>query len=117
MSAGLGCTIHAQARGKSRRLAPMIENHLLRIGQEAVSNALKHAQARVIELEISFEDSCVRLVIRDDGRGFEPAAERAEGHFGLRGMKERVEQMNGELSIRRGERSGTCVEVVVKFLD
>lgn len=117
MSAGLGCTIHAQARGKSRRLAPMIENHLLRIGQEAVSNALKHAQARVIELEISFEDSCVRLVIRDDGRGFEPAAERAEGHFGLRGMKERVEQMNGELSIRRGERGGTCVEVVVKFLD
>ena len=117
MSAGLGCTIHAQARGKSRRLAPIIENNLLRIGQEAVSNALKHAQARVIELEVSFEASRVRLVVRDDGRGFDPAAERADGHFGLRGMQERVEQMQGELSIRRGEEGGTCVEVAVNILD
>ena len=117
MGAGLGCTIRAHARGKSRRLAPMIENHLLRIGQEAVSNALKHAHARVIDLEIGFEPSRVWLVIRDDGRGFEPSAERAEGHFGLRGMKERVEQMNGELRIRRAEGGGTCVEVAVKCSD
>ena len=117
MSAGLGCTIRAQAHGKPRRLAPMVENNFLRIGQEAVSNALKHAQAKVIELEIRFEGSCVRLIVRDDGRGFEPAAERADGHFGLRGMKERVEQMNGELSIRRGESGGTCVEVAAKFVD
>jgi signal transduction histidine kinase len=117
MSAGLDCTIRAQAQGKSRRLAPMIENNLLRIGQEAVSNALKHAHAHVIELEIRFEASRVRLIIRDDGRGFEPATERADGHFGLRGMQERVAQMNGELSIRRAEQGGTCVEVAVKFLD
>lgn len=117
MSAGLGCAIRAQVHGKARRLAPMIENHLLRIGQEAVSNALKHAHAHVIELEVGFEPSRVRLVIRDDGRGFEPAADRADGHFGLRGMKERVEQMNGELSIRRVASGGTCVEVAVKLLD
>jgi signal transduction histidine kinase len=117
MSAGLGCTIRAQARGKSRRLAPMIENNLLRIGQEAVSNALKHAQARVIELEVSFEPARVRLVVRDDGRGFDPAAEHADGHFGLRGMKERVERMQGELRIQRGESGGTCVEVAVDVLD
>lgn len=117
MSAGLGCTIRAQARGKSRRLAPMIENNLLRIGQEAVSNALKHAQARVIELEVSFEPARVRLVVCDDGRGFDPAAEHADGHFGLRGMKERVERMQGELRIQRGESGGTCVEVAVDILD
>jgi signal transduction histidine kinase len=117
MSAGLGCTIRAQAQGRPRRLAPMIENNLLRIGQEAVSNALKHAQARVIDLEISFEASRVRLVVRDDGRGFDPAAQRADGHFGLQGMKERVEQMHGGLEIRRGENGGTCVEVVVNVLD
>jgi signal transduction histidine kinase len=114
MSAGLGTTIHAQTHGRSRRLAPMIENNLLRIGQEAVSNALKHAQARVIELEIGFEAARVRLVVRDDGRGFDVGAERASGHFGLRGMQERVEQMNGELTIGRGEKGGTCVEVTVK---
>lgn len=117
MSAGLGCTIRTQAHGKPRRLAPMIENHLLRIGQEAVSNALKHAKARAIDLEIRFEATCVRLVVSDDGLGFDPAAERADGHFGLRGMKERVEQMSGELNIRSGKNGGTRVEVAVTVLD
>jgi signal transduction histidine kinase len=117
MSAGLGCTIHAHAVGKARRLAPMIENNLLRIGQEAVSNALKHAQAREIDLEVGFEKARVRLIVRDDGKGFDPAVERAAGHFGLRGMQERVEQLNGELSIRRGEKGGTRVEVAIPVLD
>ncbi|MEY2880216.1 MAG: hypothetical protein RLZZ15_2596 [Verrucomicrobiota bacterium] len=113
LSAGLGCAIRANTRGQSRRVAPMIENNLLRIGQEAVSNALKHARPRVIDLEIGFEPALVRLIVRDDGCGFDPAAEHADGHFGLRGMKERVEQMKGELSIRRGDDGGTRVEVVV----
>ncbi len=117
MSAGLNCSVSTKSHGKLRRLAPVIENNLLRIGQEAVSNALKHAHARAIELEITFEASRVRLAIRNDGRGFDPDVERAVGHFGLRGMKERVEQMNGELSIRRVASGGTCVEVVVGFLD
>jgi len=117
MSAGLGCTIRTQTHGTPRRLAAMIENNLLRIGQEAVANALKHAQARVIDLEITFEVACVRLVVRDDGRGFDPAAERVDGHFGLRGIKERVEQMQGELSIRRGDHGGTRVEVAVNRSD
>lgn len=116
MSAGRGCTIRTHAHGKPRRVAPVIENHLLRIGQEAVSNALKHAQARTIELEITFEATSVRLVVCDDGRGFDPAPERADGHFGLRGMKERVEQMQGELRIRRGDGGGTRVEVAVNGL-
>jgi signal transduction histidine kinase len=95
-------------------LAPAIENNLLRIGQEAVSNALKHARANVIEIDLWFEDSAVRLVVRDDGVGFEPAAaEAAGGHFGLRGMRERVAQLSGKLSVGPGPGGGTCVEVVV----
>jgi signal transduction histidine kinase len=113
MSAGLGCTICAKTHGQPRRLAPMIENNLLRIGQEAVSNALKHAQPRAIDLEIGFEAALVRLIVRDDGRGFDPDEKHADGHFGLRGMKERVEQMKGELRIRRGDEGGTRVEVAV----
>lgn len=117
MSAGQGCAIRPQTHGKPRRLAPLIENNLLRIGQEAVSNALKHARARAIDLELSFEASRVRLVIRDDGQGFDPAADRTGGHFGLRGMRERVKQMSGELTIRRGDKGGTCVEVTVNSWD
>jgi signal transduction histidine kinase/uncharacterized protein YdeI (BOF family) len=113
MSTGLGCTIRVETHGKARRLAPFIENNLLRIGQEAVSNALKHAHAREIAVEVKYEPSLVRLVVCDDGQGFEPAAEVRAGHFGLRGMRERVEQMNGELSIRRAANGGTRVEVAV----
>ncbi|MBI5691426.1 MAG: sensor histidine kinase, partial [Verrucomicrobia bacterium] len=117
MSAGRDCAIRTQVRGRARRLAPMIENNLLRIGQEAVANALKHARARTIEVELAFEPARVVLVVRDDGQGFDPAAPRPEGHFGLRGMQERVEQLNGELRLRRGENGGTSVEVAVKVLD
>lgn len=114
MSAGQGCAVRAQSHGKSRRLAPLVENNLLRIGQEAVSNALKHARAKAIELELDFEPTVVRLMIRDDGQGFDPKVDRVGGHFGLRGMQERVAQMSGELTIRRGDKGGTCVEVTVK---
>lgn len=117
MSAGQGCTIRAQAQGKPRRLAPVIENNLLRIGQEAVSNALKHAQARVIDLEIRFDATRVRLIVRNDGKSFDPSAPLAEGHFGLRGMKERVEQMHGELTIQAVDAGGTVVEVAVPVLN
>jgi signal transduction histidine kinase len=117
MSAGSDCTIRTQLHGKARRLAPMLENNLLRIGQEAVSNALKHARARTIDVELAFEPARVVLVVRDDGEGFDPHTQSPAGHFGLRGMRERVEQMQGELSIRRGEMGGTCVEVAVKVLE
>jgi len=114
LSAGQDCRIRTRVEGRPRRLAPMIENNLLRIGQEAVSNALKHARAANIEVAIFFEEPAVRLVIEDDGAGFEPADPAAAGgHFGLRGMRERVEQMSGRLTVGRGGQGGTCVEVVI----
>ena len=114
LSAGRDCRIQARAEGRARRLAPMIENNLLRIGQEAVANALKHARAGRIEIAIHFEAAAVRLVIEDDGAGFEPAGAPPDGdHFGLRGMRERVAQMSGRLTVGRGGRGGTRVEVVV----
>jgi signal transduction histidine kinase len=92
----------------------MIENHLLRIGQEAVSNALKHARPRNIEVAIAFAGPTVRLVIEDDGTGFESAdASSPDGHYGLRGMRERAEQMSGRLTVGRGAQGGTRVEVAV----
>lgn len=111
---GTDCAIRMNVRGKARRLAPNIENNLLRIGQEAVSNALKHARPRTIELEISFAASAVSLVVADDGPGFEATSESAAGeHFGLRGMRERVAQMNGVLRLGARAGGGARVEVVV----
>lgn len=117
MSAGSGCAIRTEVRGRPRRLSPMIENNLLRIGQEAVSNALKHARARSIDVELEFAAARVVLVVRDDGQGFDASAPGPAGHFGLRGMQERVAQIGGELRIRRADQGGTHVEVAVKTLD
>jgi signal transduction histidine kinase len=113
LGAGRSCAITTQVHGQPRRLAPMLENNLLRIGQEAVANALKHARPDTIAVELHFETARVRLQVRDDGSGFEPAAPHPPGHFGLRGIGERVEQMNAELSVRRGPGGGTVVEVAV----
>lgn len=111
---GMDCEIRTEVRGRPRRLAPNVENNLLRIGQEAVSNALKHARPRAIELELSFEEARVRLVVTDDGTGFDAAAQGATGsHFGLRGMRERAAQMNGKLDIGRNPGGGTRLEVSV----
>ena len=114
LSAGLDCRIGTRVEGRPRRLAPLVENNLLRIGQEAVANALKHARARHIEVAIFFTDAAIRLMVEDDGAGFESTdAAGPDGRFGLRGMRERVAQMSGHLTVGRGQQGGTRVEVVV----
>jgi signal transduction histidine kinase len=114
LGAGSGCALRTRVEGRPRRLAPAVENNLLRIGQEAIANALKHARARTIEIEVAFADPRVRLVVRDDGVGLAPGAgEAAPSHFGLRGMRERVAQMGGRLAIGPAPGGGTRVEVEV----
>lgn len=114
LGAGRGCEVRSEVRGRPRRLAPTIENNLLRIGQEAVSNALKHAKPSVIRIELSFDDPTVRLIVHDDGCGFDPAvADVGTSHFGLRGMRERVSSMNGDFRIGPDFNGGTRLEVVV----
>jgi signal transduction histidine kinase len=102
-----------QVSGTFRPLPQLIEDNLLRIGQEAVTNAIKHAQARQIMVRLVFDAQHVQLRVRDDGRGFdsESSAIRINGHFGLVGMRERTDQIGGTLSIQSASGSGT--EVVV----
>ncbi len=112
---GMDCVIRTQVSGRSRRLAPNVENNLLRIGQEAVSNALKHARPRAIDIELQFEEAQVRLIVSDDGPGFDASEHGAAGsHFGLRGIRERAAQVNGELFIGRNPGGGTRLEVIAK---
>lgn len=86
----------------------MLSHHLLRIGQEAIANALKHAEAKRIAIELSFEAAGVRLRIQDDGRGFDAAQPAPEGHFGLQGMKRRARRINGQLQIHSQPGGGAC---------
>ena len=80
--------------GSTRRLAGRVENHLLRIGQEAARNAVKHAVASEIRVELDYGPDHVALRVHDNGRGFHEAsaASADAGHFGLLGMRERAEK-------------------------
>lgn len=72
----------------------------MRIGQEALTNALKHAQAQHIVIEIHFTPESVSLCVQDDGRGFEPSHHTSSGGFGLLGMRQGGDRIGGELTIR-----------------
>jgi len=98
-----------EVNGTFRPLAQLVEGNLLRIGQEAINNAVKHAQAQRILVNLVFDTKRVQLIVRDDGRGFNHQANGSDGHFGLIGMKERAEQMGGTLSIESTDGSGTEV--------
>lgn len=102
-----------EVNGTFRPLAPLVEDNLLRIGQEAMNNAVKHARAKRISVNLIFAARRVQLSVRDDGCGFDnqAASNGQPGHFGLIGMRERAEQIGGTLSILSGNGSGT--EIVV----
>jgi ligand-binding sensor domain-containing protein/signal transduction histidine kinase len=102
-----------QVTGTFRPVPAAIENNLLRIAQEAINNAVKHAGAQRIMIDLHFEADALQLRVQDDGRGFDSAAENRDGHFGLVGMRERAREIEGELKIQSEPESGTRVIVNV----
>ncbi len=101
--------------GTKRRLSPITENNLLRIGQEAIANAVKHANANWIKVNMTFDNRLLRLSIEDDGKGFEHITRQVgeRRSFGLVGIKERVDQMGGSIDIRSASGKGTTITVSV----
>src|SRR5207244_5622967 len=105
----------AQARftlqGKRRKLPLEWETNLLRIGQEVLTNVLRHARANEFKVLLVFDSSEIRLELRDNGCGFDPQR-RHEG-FGLQGMRERAEGMGGRLTIQSAPGQGTAISIVL----
>lgn len=106
-----------EVTGASRRLAPQGELMLFRIVQEASSNIQRHAQAAHARLTFHYGPDALTLTIADDGRGFEPLAPSAapDGHWGLRGMRERAELAAGQLTIASSPGQGTRLSVRVPY--
>lgn len=103
-----------KSTGRIRRLSPFIENNLLRLGQEAITNATKHAQAKTIRVTLNFGEKHFELTVEDDGVGFDTAHPPAsEGGFGLVGMRERAQELKGELTLRSQPGQGTQIRVHV----
>ncbi|MDR3698446.1 MAG: two-component regulator propeller domain-containing protein [Candidatus Sulfopaludibacter sp.] len=112
---GSGVEVEVDSDGPPRELPQEVEQHLLRIAQEAVTNAMKHAGATQIAIKLHMEARKLLLRIVDNGRGFEQkdAFSSMDGHFGLIGMRERAERLGGELRLASHPGEGTEVEVMV----
>jgi signal transduction histidine kinase len=110
-TAGTALHTTCELRGKLPNLPPIWQENVLHIGQEALTNTLKYAQARNFRARLRCSAKEVRLELRDDGAGFE-LKDRHDG-MGLTGMRERVEQMNGELQITSARGAGTSVVVTL----
>ena len=113
MLAESGVTLIVNTRGKPRRLSPEVETQLLRICQEALANAMKHAHASRIEFSFDFSHSQPEIVIKDNGAGFDlESADKRHGHqLGLRGMRERMKQLGGRIEICTAPGNGTEIKV------
>jgi len=112
-TAGTALRTTFQAQGKIPELPHPWQENLLHIGQEALSNTLKYARARNFKASLSYKSKKLHLELLDDGDGFK-VEDRNDG-VGLVGMRERVEQMGGELKISSSRGRGTKITVVLPF--
>jgi signal transduction histidine kinase/ligand-binding sensor domain-containing protein len=114
-TAGKPVRFATSVTGTPRQCSAKVENQLLRIGQEAITNAVRHADAKRIHLELKFDERAVALRVSDDGRGFDgecPAAD-ADRHYGLATMRERAEELGGRFTLDAAVGRGTAVETIV----
>ncbi len=98
-------------------LPPDIGMNLLRIGQEALNNAIRHASAQTIHLTLIYAPNQIQLQIQDDGQGFDPQLELGSGGFGLMGMQQRSDRLGGTFTINGQSGHGTEVKVIVPILE
>ena len=101
--------------GTPRQLHPLIRDEAYRIGREALANAFRHAQASKIEVELDYASKHLRILVRDNGSGIDPAVlqEGRDGHWGLAGMRERAESIGGRLKVWSRAQAGTEVELFI----
>jgi signal transduction histidine kinase len=94
-------------------LSPNTEQCIFRVAQEAITNVVKHAKAKKLTVKLEFNENRVSLIVQDDGIGFDTSDTSKDKHFGLTGMKERVEVAKGTLKIISQSGSGTTVYLTI----
>jgi signal transduction histidine kinase len=99
--------------GDLDELPGIVEEHLYRIAQEALNNALKHSTAALLKIQVTADENDITLEIRDDGQGFDVEEARAKGGMGLQNMAERVESLGGDLRIASAPGEGSTVTVKI----
>lgn len=104
--------------GPERRVSSEVELALYRIAQEGLRNVIQHAGADQARIQLTFTPQQIRLVVEDDGRGFDapdhPTKFAHHGHFGLLGIQERAEMIGARLEIRSGLDEGTRLTIILE---
>ena len=115
MKANQTVDVKLNVQGNDRPLPAQVENHLLHIGQEALTNAFRHSKAKKINIELLYEKQKVELLVKDDGMGFdlENVSGPSSAHFGLLGMREHAKQIGAIIKIQSKLDFGTEILVQV----
>lgn len=109
-----GLTVRFKARGlNGERLPAVVETALYRVVQEAVTNAVRHADATRIDVLVERRDGRVRAMVEDNGKGFVPGTAGETERLGLIGIRERAEALGGTLTIESAPGEGTTIAVEV----
>jgi len=113
-----GVSIDVKVSGNAVPLGRTIDHNLLRIAQEATTNAFRHAKAQRIEIRLEYNEETVTLEILDDGIGFrsDDVLQDKIGHLGLRGIRTRVKKLRGMLAIKSASNQGTSVRIDVPLI-
>jgi signal transduction histidine kinase len=108
--------VKIEIKGSSRPLPSSYEHHLLRMVQESITNATKHAKAKTIFVILDYTGPGLEIIIKDDGAGFVPGTIKPAsqtGRFGLQGMRARAKKLNAELDVASQMGKGTVITIKV----
>jgi PAS domain S-box-containing protein len=103
------------SQGEPKFVSAKRMRQLFYIFREILNNIEKHAHATHVSMELAWDHDCIGLAVTDNGSGFDPDAIAYPGHYGLRFMRERVELLNGSLTVRSETGSGTTILLQVPY--
>jgi len=112
-SAQAGTTLDLAVVDNFPPLSPQVEQCFFRVAQEALTNVVNYAKAKRLTVKLEFKDNKVALKVQDDGIGFDSSNQSRKEHFGLVGMKERVQVVKGNLDIISQPGEGTTIQLTI----
>ena len=115
LTAGTQTTFTFEVVGRARRCPAVAEEHLLRIGQEAITNAVRHAKADTVGAVLRYTSDEIQLQVSDSGQGFDVVAASCTSGLGLENIRERAAAAGGVVRIRSRAGHGTHIDVTVPY--
>jgi signal transduction histidine kinase len=109
--AGTDIQVELALVGEPRRLREQVEDELIRMAQEMLTNALRHGKAKWVRVVLQFEGQKVHLSVEDDGKGFDPSMDVAG--YGMRSIRETVKQLRGQLDIDSSQGLGSRITITL----